>query len=210
MCIICPEHGEFWQSPNDHLNGCGCKKCANEKRNFINSLTCDEFIERAKLKHGNKYDYSKVNYVNSHSKVCIICPEHGEFWQMPYSHINGNGCPMCKQSQLERDISLMLSESGIRYIYQYYNYEFLNKLSLDFYLPDYNIGIECQGIQHFEPIEFFGGEEALKANKERDERKRLLCENNGINIVYYFNDEKHFGTYKHEVHNIKELKELLK
>ena len=70
VCIICPEHGEFWQTPSDHLNGKGCPQCARNVR-------CDKdtFIEKAKYIHNDRYDYSKVEYVNAHTKVCIICPE---------------------------------------------------------------------------------------------------------------------------------------
>lgn len=91
VCIICPEHGEFWQIPSSHLKGYGCPECSNYKK-----LTTEEFIEKAKSVHGDRYDYSKVEYVNSSTKVCIICPEHGEFWQTPDSHINARqGCPYC-------------------------------------------------------------------------------------------------------------------
>ena len=94
VCIICPEHGEFWQTPNEHLKGSGCPKCAkNMKRK-----TTKQFIEEAKLVHGDKYDYSKVEYVNNKTKVCIICPEHGEFWQAPIKHLmGGQGCPKCNK-----------------------------------------------------------------------------------------------------------------
>ena len=95
LCIICPEHGEFWQSAGSHLNGSGCPECANVKKKNRYNLSTEEFIERAKATHGNKYDYSKVIYKNAKTKVCIICPEHGEFWQEAYSHIVGNGCPDC-------------------------------------------------------------------------------------------------------------------
>ena len=57
--------------------------------------TKEEFIEDAIKVHGNKFDYSKVKYINSKTKVCIICPEHGEFWQLPYNHLQGKGCPKC-------------------------------------------------------------------------------------------------------------------
>jgi hypothetical protein len=55
----------------------------------------ERFINKAKKVHGDKYDYSKVEYVNSQTKVCIICPEHGEFWQEPSAHIRGHECPLC-------------------------------------------------------------------------------------------------------------------
>ena len=90
VCIICPEHGEFWQIANRHLSGCGCPKCVGKNK------TTEEFIRRAKEVHGDKYDYSKVKYVNNSTKVCIICPEHGEFWQKPAGHLRGCGCPKCK------------------------------------------------------------------------------------------------------------------
>jgi superfamily II DNA or RNA helicase len=90
ICIICPEHGEFWQTPYCHVKGNGCPKCAG-----ITPKTTDDFIEEARKVHGNKYDYSKVSYTNSKTKVCIICPDHGEFWQTPYNHAKGKGCPKC-------------------------------------------------------------------------------------------------------------------
>lgn len=58
-------------------------------------ITTEEFIENARKVHGDKYDYSKVKYVDSHVNVCIVCPEHGEFWQAPNNHIRGAGCPRC-------------------------------------------------------------------------------------------------------------------
>ena len=93
VCIICPnpEHGKFWQVPADHIRGSGCPKCANYKQ----KLSKEEFIKKANEKHGGKYNYDKVEYVNNATKVCIICPEHGEFWQTPSAHINGQGCPKC-------------------------------------------------------------------------------------------------------------------
>lgn len=89
--IICPIHGAFWQYPSSHLQGYKCIKCGRENRKF----TTEEFIRRARLVHGDKYDYSKVKYIDIDSKVCIICPKHGEFWQRAGSHLNGNGCTEC-------------------------------------------------------------------------------------------------------------------
>ena len=90
VCIICPEHGEFWQTPNSHLKGNGCPKCGGR-----NKLDNESFVIKAREIHGNRYDYSKVNYINHQTKVCIICPKHGEFWQIPVSHLSGSGCPKC-------------------------------------------------------------------------------------------------------------------
>lgn len=61
----------------------------------MKKLTTEEFIKRARAIHGDKYDYSKVEYINIKTKVCIICPEHGEFWQVPAEHLRGRGCKDC-------------------------------------------------------------------------------------------------------------------
>ena len=93
--IICPQHGEFEQRPGAHFNGGrGCKQCGF---NIRQRLTTEQFIERARKLHGDKYDYSLVQYVNNRTKVKIICPKHGEFEQVPSSHCNGNGCKKCNK-----------------------------------------------------------------------------------------------------------------
>ena len=102
VTIICPIHGEFEQSPHSHLKGQGCPKCGLESRIKKKTNTTDQFIEKARKVHGDKYDYSKVNYEKSNIKVTIICPEHGEFWMKPKTSPNGCGCPKCgnaKKSQ---------------------------------------------------------------------------------------------------------------
>jgi superfamily II DNA or RNA helicase len=88
--IICPEHGEFKQSANSHKRGAGCPKCAGTMKYNVN-----EIIEEFKNVHGDKYNYSKVTYDNMNTKVTIICPDHGEFRQIPSIHKQGSGCPKC-------------------------------------------------------------------------------------------------------------------
>lgn len=100
VCVICKKHGEFFIKANYHINnGGGCPLCYNEKRGETQRLTNDEFIDRAFKVHGDKYDYSKVEYVNSKTKVCIICKEHGEFFQEPSSHLSGRKCPLCAKDE---------------------------------------------------------------------------------------------------------------
>ena len=185
VCIICPIHGEFWQRPDRHLFGQGCPICRYIKSANSNRKGNENFIIEAKKIHGDKYDYSKVKYINNKTKVCIICPKHGEFWQKPISHINKHqGCPICDESHLEKDIRMFLTNENEEFI-QEYKPKWLKLQSLDFYLPKHNIAIECQGKQHFG----FGGwiSKDFKIIKERDERKRKLCEENGVKLLYYSN-----------------------
>ena len=114
VCIICPIHGEFWQEPANHLCGKGCRKCSRNSYNY----STDEWINLAKLVHRDKYDYSKVNYKNSNTKVCIICSKHGEFLQEPNNHLIGQGCPKCKESKLEYNTRKILEDNKIEYDYQ--------------------------------------------------------------------------------------------
>ena len=95
--IICPDHGLFSQSPANHLNNrFGCGKCAAAAGFGYIKWTTTEFIEKARLIHGDWYDYSLVDYVNSLTDVKIICPDHGPFEQAPSSHINTeSGCTGC-------------------------------------------------------------------------------------------------------------------
>ena len=95
IIITCPEHGDFLQTPNKHLIGRGCPKCCNEQKHFHGLKTKDQFIEEANKVHNNFYDYSKTEYYNNKTKIEIICPIHGSFWQTPNAHLRGQGCMEC-------------------------------------------------------------------------------------------------------------------
>lgn len=195
VCIICSTHGEFWQTANDHLQGYECPKCKNEYK-----PTTEEWIERAKKVHGEEYDYSKVEYIRAKTKVCIICPIHGKFWQSPLNHVFGKcKCPQCnsnKRSKKEEQIAQFLDEHDIKYVREKTFPWLKNKatLFLDFYLTDYNIAIEYQGEQHYRPIEKFGGEKEFSEIKERDEKKKELCNEHSIKILYL--NRRNFCTDK--------------
>ena len=95
VCIICPEHGEFWQKPSSHIEGKGCPQCGKITKGKKLSDNKEKFIQKAKKIHGDKYDYSQVEYTNNHMYVKITCPIHGEFYQTPKNHLQGCGCPRC-------------------------------------------------------------------------------------------------------------------
>lgn len=100
--IICPIHGVFCQTPQAHLRGNGCPKCANEKRGR-NRLSTQDIIDRLKKIHGNKYDYSKVEYINANTKIILTCKTHGDFSILPFSALNGSGCPKCAGKNLSKE-----------------------------------------------------------------------------------------------------------
>ena len=184
--IICREHGSFMQKPSLHLMGSGCPICGGSKR-----LTLEEFIEKSRRVHGSKYDYSKVDYVNNSTEVTIVCPKHGDFLQTPNHHMLGSGCPLCNSSRLEDNVARRLDEMHIRYV-RYYKADWLGRQHLDFFIEEKNMAIECQGVQHFKSVEFFGGEEKLKYLQELDKRKERLCAEHGIELRFVRFDDDSF------------------
>lgn len=111
ICVICKEHGEFWQMPQTMLRGYGCPLCAAEKRRKKDE---DEFLQRSKEKHGDFYDYSKVVYVDANTPVEIICPNHGSFWQTPHIHsVCGCGCTLCARFR-SRQSNLIGTEEFVK------------------------------------------------------------------------------------------------
>lgn len=180
ITIICPEHGEFQQRIDMHLKGQGCGYCAKNKK-----LTVEDFIMKARQVHGDKYDYSKVKYVNNLTHVEIICPKHGSFFQTPNNHIQKqNNCPHCQQSKMELEMEKILTDNNINFIKQK-RFTWLNRLSLDFYLPEHNIAIECQGGQHFTNKQFFETEyDNFQKRINRDIDKFNKLKENNIKILY--------------------------
>lgn len=184
VIITCPKHGDFNQIPNNHYNGSGCKYC-----NYL--LHIDEFIEIGNNIHDGKYKYDLVEYKNSDDLVKIYCPSHGYFDQKVRVHLSGHGCKKCNSSNGEIKISGILDGKNISYIREYKFPNFPNKFcEYDFYLPSYNICIEYDGIQHFKPIEFFGGVEVYNKTVELDTLKNNFCLDNNIKLyrISYLED----------------------
>ena len=177
--IICKKQNKiFEQTPHDHLSGQGC--------GFCKSQTTSEFIIKSKNVHGDKYNYNLVDYIKSNIKVNIFCNKHNKiFNQTPANHISGQGCPMCRESKGEREISYFLTNKNIEYIKQYKFNEckYKYKLPFDFYLPKYNICIEYDGEHHFKNVEYWGGEENFKKIKMYDSIKTNYCKNNNITLL---------------------------
>jgi very-short-patch-repair endonuclease len=149
--VNCTIHGSFLQTPTLHLQGCGCPKCNGSPK--INN---DIFIERVRKVHGDKYDYSLVDYKNAHTKVKILCSDHGEFEQTPNNHYRGKGCFVCGKETFgiginERDhfipyIKALLPNTKIET--QYPIPHETGNYFVDAYLPQENIVIEYDELFH--------------------------------------------------------------
>lgn len=217
--IKCFKHGVFYQTPNNHLAGKDCLKCRYENSGLLQRKTNAQFITQANKVHNNFYNYTKTNYITSNKKVCIMCPIHGEFWQSPNSHLNGKGCSICgHSSKLEKEVKDFLELNNISYNHQKTFKWLKNKANmyLDFYLPEYNIAIECQGKQHFKPVDFSGrglswAEKEFVNNIYNDRKKYDLCKINGITILYIFNKKYTHDFYKDKIkiYNTQILKKIL-
>jgi very-short-patch-repair endonuclease len=112
--------------------------------------------------------------------------EHGIFEQKIHKHLKGQGCSFCSSPSKGEDfIKSHLEEMKIKYIRQhsFYTCKFINKLSFDFYLPEYNTCIEFDGEQHFRPVKWFGGKEGYELNTKRDECKNKWCLENNVSLV---------------------------
>ena len=175
--ITCPIHGDFPQLPPNHLKGSGCP----DRRH-----NTDEFIENAKKVHGDEYTYDKVDYNGNKQYVIITCPKHGDFPQRPDKHLQGQGCPRCSESKGEKYVAKILDNRNIKYDRQKIFEDcrgFCKTLSFDFYLPDYNILIEYDGRQHFEPINKWGGNYSLKKQQMYDTIKNEYAKRNNIKLI---------------------------
>lgn len=179
--IICPVHGTFKMSFDNHLSGQGCPKCKKSKP----STTKEEFLLKLKPLNYN-YIYDLKNFKNLNSVIRIKCELHGWFNKIASRHLYGKqGCPICKSSQGERKIFNILTENNIIFEREkrFNDCRYKNPLPFDFYIKKLNTVIEFDGIQHFKSIEYFGGEESLKNTQLRDEIKTDYCKNNNIGLI---------------------------
>ena len=194
--IICKIHGLFSQTPNNHLKY-GCMKCGIERSRNAKRITLDEFIKRANKKHKNIYNYEKTQYIDSTTKVEIICQKHGSFFQTPNNHIRGEGCDKCIHKT--ETLCRLAFENITGKPFPKKRPKFLEGLEFDGYNEELKIAIEYHGIQHYKPVKFFGGEQGFKIQQERDKKKlRLSKLNNIILIVVPYtvtNFEKYFEDY---------------
>lgn len=202
--IICPTHGVFEQTPKNHLNGQGCPVCGKIYAKEWRKGNYEHFLKICFKRFGDAFKYPGIDkeYENSHSIITIKCKRCGNlFHKIACDHITSKdgGCIQCRngrriQSKMEKNLCNLLDNNNIAYVrektFTWLKYKI--NLYLDFYLTDYHIAIECQGRQHYEPVDFAGrGKEwalqEFKIIKERDKTKQKLCKEHNLPIMYINN-----------------------
>ena len=192
VCIICPEHGEFWQTINKHLQGQGCPKCAGNQ-----ALTTETFIEKARQVHGNEYIYDKTVYKNNKSKVIVTCKIHGDFKVNAGNHLKGCKCPKCVggiQYTKEEFIERANKVHNNKYIYD--NVVYINSQTpIDIICPIhgvfkqtpahhlYGVGCPiCGGSQKLDTETFIEKAKQVHGDEYVYNRKKINYINNGTKV----------------------------
>jgi hypothetical protein len=182
VTILCPEHGEFETTPNNFImKERGCSYC------YSRIFDTKSFITKTKLIHGNKYNYDKVDYVDSTTPVTILCPEHGEFNIRADSHRSGHGCRGCSNSisNIEKEVVSFIDSLNINFIEN--DRTLLDGKELDIYIPSKNIAIEFNGLYWHSD---------LFIDKHYHLNKTNNCEKLGIQLIHIFEDE---WLYKQDI-----------
>lgn len=191
--IICKEHGEFNQTPNNHMiHKKGCSKCNGGVKYSI-----DEFIEKSNHIHKNKYDYSQVKYIDASYKVEILCESHGLFNQTPVAHMIGQGCPNCSSSSISKMESKWLDSINVLDQYKHKSLRINNKLFfVDAFDPIKNIIYEFYGDYWHGNPNIYKSEDLNKSNKvkfgdlyNRTIKRENVLKENGYTIVYIWESD---------------------
>nr|DAT67965.1 MAG TPA: endonuclease-like protein [Caudoviricetes sp.] len=173
--IVCKKHGLFLQTPQKHMMGRGCPTCGRERTIEHNFSNTQDFIKKAKLLHGDLFGYKKVDYRGADIKIEIICKKHGSFFQSPHNHLKGTGCPRCGVSASKFEIEI------VNFIKTFYCGEIITNskdiippMELDIFLPEFNLGIEINGM-------YWHSEKFKEKNYHL--HKYNLCKDKGIRLI---------------------------
>ena len=188
IIITCKIHGDFETEAYHHSTGVGCSKCAGKY-----SPNTEEYIEKAIQKHGNKYDYSNVEYINGKTNIIIICKKHGEFSQNAQSHLCGHGCPICvnkTEAKLYEKLITIYSTLQTQFKQDWCKKQLC--LPFDFCIPEYKIIIELDGEQHFRQVRDWKSPEE---QQENDKYKEECANQNGYSVIRLLQEDVYNDTY---------------
>lgn len=196
----CTIHDVEWNAcPDSILHGCGCPECGKEKIGDRLRKSHDQYVNDVRNKNKNIIVVGR--YIDSQTPILHKCLKDGYEWMAkPTNILSGFGCPKCSESKGEKKVGQWLYAHNIVYDYQkcFDDCIDIKPLSFDFYLPMYNVCIEYQGRQHYEPVEHFGGEEQFKVQQRHDQIKRDYCRKNNINLLeipYYKDAEEKLNNF---------------
>ena len=181
----CQNEHEFEMLPGNILKGQGCSICSG-----IATRTQEEYIRE--VSEINKDIEVLETYINASTPIAHMCKKCYTIWRPRPNHVlEGHGCPVCNSSIGERIVKNYLDSNCINYIQQYkfQDCKDIHRLPFDFYLSDYNILVEYDGIQHFQPVEMFGGVEEFEITKKHDNIKNNYCILNNIPLLRILYDE---------------------
>lgn len=216
--ITCHEHGEFEQVPNNHLQGAGCIKCS---RKVINK---EQFVERARKVHGDKYDYSMVEYLEMRNKIKVICPQHGEFEQRAFAHLKGQGCRKCyvKRNTTTKEEFIERAKKVHGDKYDYSMLEYVNVSTIVKIICPQHGGFEQQSSSHLrgtgcnDCAQYSNWYNKARRSKSFDSFKAYFVKCHDNNQAFYkigvtYSELKlrlkHI-PYKYEIINVKEIKDI--
>jgi hypothetical protein len=194
VTLICKEHGQFQITPNSISKCHSCPSC-----NTYNKMNSEQFIEKAKKIHNNKYIYDhRFRYINSRNNVEILCPKHGYFQQLANNHLRGHACNKCENRSKSEIIieNILISKSiNFKIEYKFFDLRYIYPLRFDFAIFDDENNLkyllEFNGRQHYEFVRKFHVEEKnFEIYKERDKIKMDYCEKNNIKVfIIKYNDD---------------------
>lgn len=196
----CLKHDLIWNtSPASVLQGCGCPKCRSEKISEKLSKTNDEY--KKELYNINPNIIPLEEYKGCKVPILHRCLLHNVEWNIaPTDTLSGFGCPKCRETRGERQIRIWLEKDNVEYVFQkrFPDCKDERTLPFDFYIPKYNLCIEYDGLQHFVPVDWFGGEKGFETCQRHDKIKNEYCEKNGIlllRIPYFKNVEEELEQF---------------
>lgn len=181
--IVCPQHGQFTQKANDHLSGCGCPACWDERRGSDSRLTQGEFVAKAVAMHGDIYDYGKSSYSGSDRNVTITCSKHGDFTQVASNHIYvGQGCPKCGLTGPSKpELELLAYVQTICPDAIGGDRSLLSGLEIDVLIPSIKVGIEFNGL--------IWHSERYGKGREYHQQKTNAAAAAGYRLIHIWEDE---------------------
>lgn len=197
--VRCKKHGVIWDTINSALlRGCGCRECMREKIANKNGRSSEEFVKL--VRKTSPHIEVLGEYKNARTKIKVRCKTHDEIYYVtPDLLLHGTGnCPKCTMTSGEYKVANYLDSKGYEYIAQHSfkgaDRKIRNK-RFDFYIPDMNTCIEYDGIQHFEPVGNFGGEETFEYTKKNDALKNKFCDVHGIKLIRVPYTENDVGAF---------------